>query len=45
MTAEVLTNGGWKIIGPALPKRFYVSCLVKINETTIMVIGKNLIMK
>jgi hypothetical protein len=39
IAAEVLTATGWEVIGSPLPKQFFVSCLVSINETTIMLIG------
>jgi hypothetical protein len=39
LTAEVLTDAGWEVFGPAVPKPFYVSCMVIINETTIFVTG------
>ena len=38
-TAEVLTDSGWEIIGPPLPKAISFSCLIVIDETTIFVIG------
>jgi hypothetical protein len=34
--AEVLTNSGWEIIGPALPKRVYAPCLMTIDETSVL---------
>jgi hypothetical protein len=39
LSSEVRTENGWEVIGPALPKMFYVSCLISINETTIMLAG------
>jgi len=37
--AEVLTDSGWETIGPETPSQFYLSCLVVINVTSILVIG------
>ena len=39
LTSEVLTDNGWELIGPTLPKLFYVFCLLVVNETTILVTG------
>jgi hypothetical protein len=38
-TAEVLTDSGWQIIGPPLPKAVSFSCLITIDESTIFLIG------
>jgi len=36
-SAEVLTDSGWEEIGPPTPTIFYLSCLMIINETSILV--------
>ena len=36
--AEVLTKSGWENIGPPLPSPFYKSCLMVINETSILIL-------
>jgi hypothetical protein len=36
-SAEVLTDSGWEVIGPPTPTQFYHSCLMVINETSILV--------
>lgn len=38
-TSEVLTDSGWKVVGPPLPKTIYVPCLVKVDATTILVVA------
>lgn len=36
---EVLTNSGWKRIGPPLPKSLYLPCLMVINVTSILIMA------
>ena len=38
-TAEVLTEKGWKQMGPSLPVNILGHCMVHVNATTVMVIG------
>jgi len=38
-SSEVLTDAGWEITGPYLPSDFYLSCMISINRTSILVIG------
>jgi hypothetical protein len=38
-TAEVLTEKGWKQLGPSLPVNILGHCMVHINSTTVIVIG------
>jgi hypothetical protein len=38
-TAEVLTEKGWKQMGPSLPVNILGHCMVHVNSTTVMVIG------
>ena len=40
--AEVLTPTGWENIGPLLPFPFYKSCLMVINDTSILVLNGQL---
>ena len=38
-TAEVLTDDGWKLIGPPLPVNIRDHCTTLLNSTTVIVIG------
>jgi len=37
--AEVLTSSGWEYIGPVTPNMDFVSCILIVNETSILVTG------
>ena len=37
--AEVLTENGWEYIGPLTPKMFHLSCILIIDDNSIMVAG------
>ena len=36
---EVLTDSGWYPIGPPIPTMFYVSCMVALDDASILVSG------
>ena len=36
--AEVLTDAGWKVVDTKVPKIFFTSCLVAINQTAFIII-------
>lgn len=42
LSVEVLTNNGWEVTGSQLPRIFHGSCMVSVNETTIMLIAGSL---
>ena len=42
-TSEVLTDSGWQLIGPPLPKTLSFSCLMVINETSILVVAETVL--
>jgi len=39
LAQEVLTESGWIKIGPALPKSFYIPCIMAVNKTSILLIA------
>ncbi len=39
LSAEILTDSGWKTFSPSLPVTVYYHCMILINEITAMIIG------
>jgi hypothetical protein len=43
--AEVLTDSGWEVIGPALPKSVYSPCLMTVDDTTVLLAAGSIVDK
>ena len=39
LTVEVFDGNSWSAISPSVPVIFYVSCMVYINSTTVLLIA------